>query len=324
MRHLFVMDPLESLNKELDSSLRMAFELSALKAEVYTCEPRHLAWPSRVCRAGEGEEPGPTAHVRLLSFKGDATTFTALPPAVMRLKDFQAIHMRKDPPYDLDYIAATWLMEPAGAGTKIYNAPSALRRFNEKLAILHFPADIQPALVSADPKELLAFVETVCKGDSILKPLTLFGGRGVLRLKSTPQCRDATLASLRSETADGTRLRLAQPFDAAIFQGEVRAFTAFGEPIAWCLKKPAEGQFLANTRMGAVLMDYKPSKVEEERVRRVAQSLLRDGVTFIGFDLIGGFLSEINLTSPRLLLPPGDTRNPYRTIAAMIQKDLGG
>lgn len=320
MRHLFVMDPLESLNRPLDSSLRIAYELTLLKHQVYTCEPRQLAWPSMPA----GGIGGPTAHARLLTFAGDATEVTADAPKTLRLREFQAIHMRKDPPYDMDYIAATWLLEPAIDKAKIYNAPSALRRFNEKLAILRFPDDIRPALVSSDPAEILAFIETVCEGDGILKPLTLFGGRGVLRIKSDAASRDAALATLSSETAAGTRMRLAQPFDKAVFHGEVRAFTAFGEPLAWCLKRPAEGEFLATTRMGAVLTSYQPSADEEARVRRVAQSMLRDGVTFIGFDLIGGFLSEINITSPRLLLGKGDQRNPYRTIASMIQKDLGG
>lgn len=317
MRHLFVMDPLESLNRALDSSLRMAFELALLGHEIYVCEPRQLAWPSG--------PSGPTAHCRMITFKDDPASATPDVARTFRLADFRAIHMRKDPPYDLDYIGATWLMEPAGPETKIYNAPSALRRFNEKLAILQFPDDIRPALVSADPAELMAFIETVCKGDAVIKPLTLFGGRGVLHLDVNKSSREAVQATLRSETADGTRMRLAQPFDKAIFDGEVRAFTAFGEPLAWCLKKPASGQFLANTRLGAELLPYQPTPEVEERVRRVAQTLLRDGVTFIGFDLIGGYLSEINLTSPRLLLPPdapGGGRHPYRTIAAMIQKDL--
>jgi glutathione synthase len=316
MRHLFVMDPLESLNRALDSSLRMGFELARLGHEVHACEPRQLAWPSG--------GTGPTANARRLHFQDSAVEFTIGTPKAIRLKEFQAIHMRKDPPYDMDYIAATWLMEPAMPEAKVYNAPAALRRLNEKLAILRFPEDIHPALVSADPAELLAFVETVCQGDAVLKPLTLFGGRGVMRLKVADSSKEAVRATLAAETADGTRMRLAQPFDPAIFKGEVRVFTAFGEPLAWCLKEPAEGQFLANTRMGAVLKAYTPTQEEEERIRRVAQSLLRDGVTFIGFDLIGGYLSEINLTSPRLLLPPGDTRNPYRTIATMIQRDLGG
>jgi glutathione synthase len=166
----------------------------------------------------------------------------------------------------------------------------------------------------------------------VIKPLTLFGGRGVARLRLNESTsseaeglsRDELLAELIRETEGGRHIRLVQPFDPAIFDGEVRVFTAFGEPISWCLKRPAKGQFLANTRAGAQLEVYIPKPEEEARVRRIARELLEEGVTFIGFDLIGGYVSEINLTSPRLLEAPGSSENYYKKIASMIAKDVAG
>ncbi len=310
--HLFLIDPLESLNKELDSSLRLMFELKAMGHDVFTAEPRQLAW-----RTGGHA----AAASRAMTFGKSAKEFTAAAPASRSLGDFAAIHMRKDPPYDLDYITTTWLLDAAPKSTRVYNSPSALRTFNEKLAILRFPEATRPALVSADPQELLRFVEKEAHGDAILKPLTLFGGRGVERLEAKKDL-DAARRKLAEETGDGMHLRLIQPFDQGIFQGELRAFTAFGKPVAWCLKKPASGQFLANTRAGATLHAYTPTPEENRRVTDVAQALLKEGVVFIGFDVIGGYVSEINITSPRLLAAPGDTTPYYSQLAELVSQNL--
>ena len=312
--HLFLIDPLESLNPALDSSLRVMYELNRDGDRVYVAEPRELGWKS---------PSAAHARTRELRFGDGPTAFTTETPVRRGLDTFASIHMRKDPPYDLDYISTTWLLDAAGPSTRVYNAPEALRRYNEKLVILGFPGDIAPTLVSADPDAILAFVEGEARGDAVLKPLTLFGGRGVERIKIDGTTTQAAARDLLiRETAQGSQMRLVQAFDPAIFDGEVRAFTAFGEPVAWCLKRPAAGNFLANTRAGAQLESYVPTPAVLERVRRVATALGQDGVAFIGFDLIGGRLSEINLTSPRLLQAPGDQSTPYRKVAQLIQKDL--
>lgn len=307
--HLFLIDPLESLNLQLDSSLRLMAALARRGHKIHVAEPRQLQW-RHGAKAAE-------ANSRELAFLGDATHFSAAKPAFRTLDGYDAIHMRKDPPYDMDYIATTWLLDEAGPKTRVYNAPHALRRYNEKLAILRFPDAIKPGIVSADPAELARFVETECNGDGVLKPLTLFGGRGVMRLKGPNMAE-----TLRQETDGGRALRLVQPFDPAIFNGEVRAFTAFGEPIAWCLKTPSAGNFLANTRAGATLAKYEPKPEELARITKIAKTLLQDGVAFIGFDVIGGYVSEINLTSPRLLAGPGDEADHYGRIAELVEKDL--
>lgn len=310
--HLFLIDPLESLNKELDSSLRLMFELKALGHEVLVAEPRRLAW-----RTSSHAE----AQARAMTFGKSAKEFSSAAPARRSLGDFAAIHMRKDPPYDLDYITTTWLLDAAPRTTRVYNSPASLRTFNEKLAILRFPEATRPALVSADPDALLRFAEKEAAGDAIVKPLTLFGGRGVERLEAGKDPAKAR-AKLVAETGDGVHLRLIQPFDSAVFQGELRAFTAFGKAVAWCLKRPASGQFLANTRAGATLHPYQPTADELRRVTEVAATLMKEGVAFIGFDVIGGYISEINITSPRLLAAPGDESPYYAELAGLVAKDL--
>jgi len=324
-KHLFVIDPIESLNLALDSSLRMAFELTQLGHEVAFCDVARLARRSTggalggsVARAfGSGYALASTA-----SFPDGPTKPRIQPPRARELGEFAAIHMRKDPPYDLDYVAATWLLDGAPASTRIYNAPHALRSFNEKLAIFMYPDECRSALVSADPEELLTFIVETVGGDAILKPLLLFGGRGVRRLRIGDDSRESLLQKLNAETVGGRSPRLVQAFDPEIANGEVRAFALGGKALAWCLKKPAPGEFLANTRAGATLHPYEPGPKVLARVERVAGDLAAKGAPVVGFDLIGGWISEINLTSPRLLQAPGDNTNYYQRFAEWMSRDV--
>ncbi len=316
IHHLFVIDPIEQLNLKLDSSLRVGRALCNLGHSVYICTPGQMEWLSReTCAA---------AHAQELAFPGgDIQSMKLSPARRLRLDFFQAIHMRKDPPYDMNYITTTWLLDSAVArGVKVYNSPTALRNLNEKLSIFKFPEATRDGLVSASPQELMAFIKETANGDAILKPLTLYGGRGVLRLNLQQQKEQQILDILREETQNGQDLRLLQAFDQRIFEGEVRAFTVNGRAMGWCLKRPSAENFLANTRSGATLEHYSPRPDELLMVEAIAKSLLSEQVYFIGFDVIGGFVSEINITSPRLLHGPEDTRDYYREIAEELVRDL--
>ncbi len=315
VNHLFLIDPLASLNLALDSSLRMMFALEQLGHQIWVCEPRHLYWSTPQVAAA--------AKVQKLSFKGDAQKPHVDRDEAHNLDYFNAVHMRKDPPYDLDYITTTWMLDTAGAKTKVYNKPEALRTYNEKLLIFKFPQFAKPALFSSNVDDIVNFIKTTAKGDGIIKPLHLFGGRGVQRVTiKTPDEEKKARQLLAAETFEGKTAKLVQGFDSSIFSGEVRAFTAFGEPIAWCLKKPAAGEYLANTRTGATLHKYDPSKEEHERVAKFAAILNDLGMPFVGFDIIGGFVSEVNITSPRLLQASGDTEYYYGKMAKLVDQDL--
>lgn len=316
IHHLFVIDPIESLNFRLDSSLRLARALRNIGHEVAICTPAQIEWQSSAGCA--------SCYAQALRFgNGDVSMYELGPSRHLRLDSFQAIHMRKDPPYDLAYISCTWLLDSAVAkGVRVFNAPSALRDLNEKLSIFLFPEAIQDGIVGADAERLLAFLKQSCGGDGVLKPLTLFGGRGVIRLnlKSTPE--GEVLRALREETQNGLDYRLLQPFDQRIFAGEIRVFTAGGKAITWCLKRPSADNFLANTRSGATLEAYDPSPVEIAQVESIAARLMQKGVYFVGFDIIGGNVSEINITSPRLLQASEDSTGPYNLIASMLDETL--
>ena len=216
------------------------------------------------------------------------------------------------------YLAATWQLDEAK--TTVFNSPQALRRFNEKMAILSFPDYTAKSLVSGDCQLIIDFIADQLNGDAIVKPLILFGGEGVFRVPNLPP--DATRTLLTAAIDIYGAPLIVQQFMPQIFNGEVRAFCAFGEPVAWCLKLPATGKFLANSAHGAILKEYHPSTSEIEKITTVAKQLLAKGIYFVGFDMIAGLITEINITSPRLLRTSDSKDTPYETIARLIDNHL--
>lgn len=315
--HLFVMDPVENLNLRLDSSLRMAAALCHIGHRCFITTPKLLS-------LYHGKKTSDTtASVRSLHVTStDLHDLVIGEPELRPLRSFSAIHMRKDPPFDMAYLASTWLLEQARGHAKIYNDPEALRRWNEKLLIFEFPEYTNPGLISADANELLSFLKDHARGDAILKPLDLFGGRGVMRLNLEEQSESSIKEKLEKETDAGKNWRLIQPFDKSIYEGEVRVFTAGGVPIAWSLKVPPPGQYLANTGAGASVQPYTPSRPESAMVEAISKSLLTKGIFLTGFDIIGGKVSEINITSPRMLIAGQSESSFYHQFGELIARDL--
>ncbi|MGE0171566.1 MAG: hypothetical protein AB7T49_02225 [Oligoflexales bacterium] len=319
MKHLFVIDPLTALNLALDTSLHISQALMALGEDVYLCQPSQL-FLQKTQNVLYGQVR------KLLKFdSGDRSEkITLSDDLILPVREFSSVHMRKDPPFDTSYIMVTWMLDFVPSVT-VLNSPTALRSLNEKLLILRFPHFCADALFSANPDQLLEFAERTPAADAILKPIDLFGGRGVLRLDLNKTPRKKIYETLVEETRSGTLHRLIQPFNPSIFDGEVRAFYAGSEAIAWCLKKPRSGNFLANTREGATLHSFEPSKDLLTKTNHVAKALLKEGVYFVGFDVIGEEISEINITSPRLLASPGgDKSEYYKTIAVKFMETLKG
>ena len=310
-KHLFIMDPLDKLNFKLDSSLRMASELSRLGHQCYFSVPIDLSWNATV-----GRPLVRAAPMQFTNFEPATIKLATREP--LSLEDFAGIHMRKEPPFDMNYMSITWLLDAVGGKTKVFNAPAALRSFNEKLGILQFPDAIGPALACYDPNQMLTFIQESCNGDAIIKPLDLYGGRGIFRLNLKELNRSKALDQLKEVTQNGSQMRLIQAFNKHIYEGEVRVFTLGGKALSWCLKKPAPGEFLANTGAGATIHPYEPSEHLRSKVERIAQKLNFQGIPLLGFDIIGELVSEINITSPRLLQAPEDTTNYYGKIATWL------
>ncbi len=311
-RHLFIIDPLASLRWDLDTSLGLARALLSLGHEVWISECSKLSWLSGT--------PCVQAQVERLEFNGTEPR-TRGKPELLSCAEFHAVHMRKDPPFDLAYITCTWLLDSLHGQSRVFNLPASLRTINEKLGIFLVPEHAHPTLVSANADELLSFIEGTCQGDAIIKPFDSFGGRGVERVNLRELGKEATLKRLKEQTAEGHTLRFVQRFSSEIFSGEVRAFAVGGKPLAWCLKLPAEGSYLANTRAGAQLSSYRPSSALEADITSIAGRLWRDyGIAFVGFDLIAGKLSEINVTSPRLLQGHDDTNDYFLPMAQWVSR----
>lgn len=317
-RHLFVIDPLEKLNMKLDSSLRMAFALTKSKQQCFITTTKQL---SRLHKT-QKSPAGTRVHAQPIHFDGQADKLQTGPVEDLDLHSFHSIQMRKDPPFDMDYIASTWLLDGARGHGIVYNDPEALRRWNEKLLILKFPQYTNAAIFTADPDQIYKFVAEEAQGDGILKPLDLFGGQGVYRLQLDKLTEEEARRIILEQTKHGESYRLVQPFDTSIFQGEIRVFCAGKQDLAWCLKRPKSGEFLANTRMGAVLEPYEPSSEEVEMVQSVSAELRKDGIFFTGYDLIGGKISEINITSPRLLSVGKNEEAIYDELAKLLIEDL--
>lgn len=300
MKHLFIIDPIDASSLELNSSVKLAYTLHAAGDSIYTTSLQELAVDKNVALC--------KCHTLTFASKDFRSVSIASTTEKFPLHYFSAVHMRKDPPFDLKYLTATHILDFANA--LVINSPVALRNLNEKISILQFPEASIPTLVSADKDQLLEFADRY--DEIVIKPLYLHGGRGVKRIKRSDYDKIPTT---------DTPL-FVQPFCAAVMQGEVRAFFAFGQAQAWCLKVPAAGSFVANTAHGAILAPYQPTADEIQRLTQVARALQELGVFLVGFDVIAGRISEINLTSPRLLLPVQSDLSPYHRIAAQIKEHL--
>lgn len=311
-KHLFIIDPLASLNPTLDTSLGLARALIAAGCEVWTCQLSELFWSSaHDCVHAYAQQLGWVGESNQLQHLGNSRELSCV--------EFHSVQMRKDPPFDIPYIAATWLLDSLRGKTRVMNAPAALRSINEKIGIFQFPHHAQPSLVSADPHQLLGFIKSHCQGDGISKPLDSFGGRGVMRIDVNTLGEQEALRLLSEHTENKRSLRMVQAFSKEIFKGEVRAFTVGGTPLAWCLKKPASGSYLANTRAGAELLSYKPSAKLVKVITTISRDLWHEhGLAFVGYDIIDEKITEINITSPRLLQGKDDATNYYQQMAQWL------
>jgi glutathione synthase len=305
--HLFVIDPVERLNLAWDTSIKMAFALHQMGEAIYICTGRELT---------RSLHPTDTyAMARRVDFGKKTSDMSMSTTERVALVDMSAIHMRREPPYDLDYIATLWVLDSIATRTPVINAPKALLEINEKLCILDFPLFTKPAIVSSDADELMAFAKDRCNSNIVIKPLGLYGGRGIEHIDD----ERGLLERLHVATLNGKESRMVQEFNPAIHQGEVRAFTVGGKPAAWCLKIPKSGEFLANTRAGSTLADYQPTERDLDVATGVAETLLKKGVFFAGIDMIGGWLSEVNITCPALLGPDRASLKGLDPIAKAIK-----
>ncbi len=278
------MDPIGPIDIDADSSFRIAEEAQARGHELFYYTPDRLSYrEGRVCARGW---PLTVRRVR-----GDH--FTLGDEQEVDLADFDVVWLRQDPPFDMGYITTTHLLDMIHPQTMVVNDPFWVRNYPEKLLVLRFPDLTPPTMIARDLSSLRAFKHE--HGDIILKPLYGNGGAGVFRLDPN----DRNLASLHELFTGMNREPLiAQKFLPAVAKGDKRIILVDGEPVGAINRVPAAGETRSNMHVGG-----RPEKIGlSERDREICAAigpLLREkGQIFVGIDVIGDWLTEINLTSP--------------------------
>ena len=281
MKQLFVLDPIQLINPKKDSSAALMEAAERASVEVWISTPSNL------------QASGDKANV----FASQVHTnpwIRVKEPKSLALKEFQCIWMRKDPPVDEAFLYATHLLEVAEReGVLVLNRPSSLRAWNEKLGALRFSKLMAPTLVASRVHELINFAKE--QEEVVLKPLGGKGGQGVIRIASVAPGLKALLELV---TLQETMPVMMQKFLPKVFDGDKRILLIDGHALGAINRRPKNGDFRSNLALGGQAESTKISKREKEICEELAPSLRNEGLFFVGIDVIGGMLSEINVTSP--------------------------
>ncbi len=282
-RFLFVMDPFETLNLATETSLLLMEELLTRGHAVLWAELSDL-----VLRQDK-------LHARVKSLKSVAPIVFDEPEEIP-VDDIDAVLVRPDPPFDSTYLHLTYLLDFVSDSVLQLNPGRALRNFNEKLSTLRF-ADLAPAtLTTMNLEVLLAFLTE--HGEIVIKPLDECSGRGIERLASDAPDASERLEALLKGPDGKARFITAQKFLAEVAGGDKRVYLAGGEAIGLVNRIPATGGWLGNIHQGAICSATLLTPGEHAAIERIRPFLLENGIFLAGLDFIGGYLTEINITSP--------------------------
>jgi glutathione synthase len=286
MDFLFIADPLESFKIKKDSSLAMMRAAQEAGHRLWFCQSRNILWRDDLV----------VADCQTLAIKPSSTSWFELGAIESRsLKLFSAVFMRTDPPFDIEYLNTTWLLSAAvRQGAKVFNDPTAVRDHSEKLSITEFPELIPPTLVTRELSAVEEFHQT--HRDIVIKPLDGMGGMGVFRVGSD----GLNLASIVETLGEnGARTLMAQRFLPEIAQGDKRVLLIGGEVVPFSLARIPQGsEIRGNLAAGGKGVAMPLTDAEKKIAERLAPILNQRGLFLVGLDLIGGYLTEINVTSP--------------------------
>jgi len=288
MKFLFVIDPLETLKIYKDTSYAMMREAAARGHEVWTAQAETL-------RVLAGVVEILAAPLTFTATQSGHDWYAEGEAGHVALKDFSGVVMRKDPPFDQQYYYATQLFTLAEAqGAKVFNSGQALRDFNEKLAILKFSQFTAPTLVTQIESDIREFLAE--HGDIILKPLDGMGGMGIFRLRADDPNIGAIIETL---TANGAQTIMAQRYIPAIVDGDKRVLLIDGQPVDWCLARiPKSGETRGNLAVGGTGVARPLTARDREIAETLGRQLVAQGLLLVGLDIIGDYLTEVNVTSP--------------------------
>ncbi len=286
MKLAFVADPLPSFKIHKDSTYAMMVEAAKRGHELYFMLQEGLMWKG-------GRVVGEISRLTLTGEKDP--WYKTAPPKETPLAEFDAVLMRKDPPFDTEYVASTWLLELAQKdGAKVFNDPRAIRDHSEKLAIAKYPQFSPPTLVTRLTRQLQEFIDA--NRDVVLKPLDGMGGESVFRVASGDPNRNVIVETL---VRDGAKSVMAQRYIPEIREGDKRILLIAGKAVPHCLARiPKPGETRGNLAAGGTGVAKPLSRRDMEIANALGPEFARQGLLLVGLDVIGDWLTEINVTSP--------------------------
>ena len=283
MKILFILDPLEQLKVKKDTSLAIMREAANRGHSLFVSMQHDLFLRGEVAR------------INTQKFAFTTESYLLEPEVEYSPAEFDAVIMRKDPPFDNEYLYSTFMLEIAQQqGACVYNAPAAIRSWNEKLAVTRFPQFTPEFLVTANNDLIRDFLVT--HQDIVVKPLDGMGGTSIFRLTASDPNISVILETI---TQFGTRTIMAQRYLSAILQGDKRIIVIDGEPLSYALARiPKAGETRGNLAAGGTGIVQLLTARDLEIATTVGHVLKKNGLFLVGLDVIGEHLTEINVTSP--------------------------
>jgi glutathione synthase len=286
MKIAFLADPLSGFKTYKDSTFAMMREASRRGHTIFAFEQRDMALEQGIA----------VAEVARITLTGELEDwYRAAPAESVPLSSFDAIIQRKDPPFDMEYVYGTYLLEMAERqGARVFNKPSAIRDHNEKLAIAQFSQFTAPTLVTQNAARLRAFHAE--HGDVIFKPLDGMGGAGIFRIGADGMNLGSVIETL---TLDGKRTIMVQKYIPEIVKGDKRVLIIGGKPVPFALARIPQGsEIRGNLAAGGIGVAQPLSARDLEIAESIGPVLAERGLLLVGLDVIGDFLTEVNVTSP--------------------------
>jgi glutathione synthase len=286
MKIAFIVDPLDEFNLKKDSTYAIMREAVARGHQLFAMQQDDLAWHKQTVTGRAG---------RLHLTDSTSSWYRLDTAADVPLEQFDAVLMRKDPPFDMEYVYSTYLLEIAEKrGARVFNSPQAIRDFNEKMAIARFSQFTAPTLVTRRADLLREFLGE--HADIILKPLDGMGGASVFRVRAGDPNISVIIETL---TSLGARTIMAQRYLPEISNGDKRVLVIGGEPVPFCLARiPQAGETRGNLAAGGTGVARELTSRDREIAETLGPQLMAAGLLLVGLDVIGDCLTEVNVTSP--------------------------
>jgi glutathione synthase len=285
MKLLFILDPLDSLKSYKDTSIAIMREAAARGHMLYVCEQHDVFLRNELVKV----------QATKFSFSDKANWYELSKNEEVLPKSFDAILMRKDPPFDNEYLYSTYLLElAANQGARVINNAVAVRSWNEKLSVAKFPQFAPEFLVTSNNDLIREFLEK--HKDIVVKPLDGMGGSRIFRLSQTDPNTNVILETI---TQHGQETIMAQRYLPQILQGDKRIIVINGEPLPYSLARiPKAGETRGNLATGGTGIAQKLTERDLEIATTIGKALKQEGLFLVGLDVIGDYLTEINVTSP--------------------------